>query len=274
MNLRFFKTELFLAILLLSACQRTQKLIEANQPKDIDAYIQNTMKVHKVPGLALAVLKKDSIIHKKCYGKASLEFDIPVDESQLFRVYSTTKLLVATAIFQLREQGKLGLDDTLAAHLNDIPEAWETVSISNLLTHSSGIPNFIQFESGHGNEAVWSRLVELPMEFEPGTLWRYNQTNYWLLAKIIEKQSGLTLTEFITQNQFEGDKNGFVFSSNSLEVIPNRISKYVFDNGLDKYQKSIDKEESRGLAGNGLNITLDKFVSWNQRLDQDQILSK
>lgn len=274
MNLRFLKTTLLLAILLLSACQRTKKGVEANDPNEIDAYIENLMKVHEVPGLALAVLKKDSVVHKKFYGKASLEFDIPVDENHLFRVYSTTKLLVATAIFQLQEQGKLRLDDTLAIHLKDVPETWERVSIANLLTHSSGIPNFIQFESHLNNEAVWLKLVELPMEFEPGTVWRYNQTNYWLLAKIIEKQSGMTLTEFIAQNQFEGDRNGFVFSSNSLEVIPNRISKYVFDNALGKYQKSIDREQSRGLAGNGLNITLDKFVSWNQRLDQNQILSK
>jgi len=267
------KTTLLLAILLLSACQRQKKVVEVNDPNEIDTYIENLMKVHDVPGLALAVLKKDSVIHKKFYGKASLEFDIPVDENHLFRVYSTTKLLVATAIFQLQEQGKLRLDDTLAIHLKDLPETWERVSIANLLTHSSGIPNFIQFESHLNNEAVWSKLAELPMEFEPGTLWRYNQTNYWLLAKIIEKQSGMTLTEFVAQNQFEGYKDGFVFSSNSLEVIPNRISKYVFNDDLEKYEKSIDQEQSRGLAGNGLNITLDKFVSWNKRLDQNQILS-
>ncbi|MEO1486549.1 MAG: serine hydrolase [Bacteroidota bacterium] len=261
-------------VLLLSGCQRTQKVADVNQPDEITAYIENVMKVHEIPGLALAILRKDSIIHKGYYGKASLELDVAVNENHLFRVYSTTKLWVATAIFQLREQGKLGLDDTLEAHLENTPEAWKGVSIANLLTHSSGIPNFIQFESHLSNEAVWSKLVELPMEFEPGTLWRYNQTNYWLLAKIIEKQSGMTLTEFVAQNQFEGDDNGFIFSSNSLEVIPNRISKYVFDDALGKYQKSTDKEQSRGLAGNGLNITLDKFISWNRRLDQNQILSK
>ena len=264
----------FILIILLAAlCACTSERNTINSP-EIDDYVKELMEVHEIPGLALAVIKNGAVIHKSYHGKASLGFEVPVDEEHLFRVYSTTKLLVATAIFQLIEEKKLSLENPIHRLLDDLPQQWSSVQVQHLLTHSSGIPNFIQFETSLPNDLVWEKLKAMSLDFSPGDLWSYNQTNYWLLAQIIEKLSGESLEEFIGKRQFDNGNEGILFSSNSLEAINNRIVKYSFNHQTDQYEIAIDKEQSRGLAGNGLNISLDKFIEWNRLLDQGQIISE
>lgn len=238
----------------------------------IDAYVKHMMQVHGIPGVALAVVHRGQVIHENYYGQASLTHDVPVQEKHLFRVYSTTKLLVSTAVFQLIEKGALSLEDPLERHLPDLPESWRTVQVKHLLTHSSGIPNFIQFDSDLSNEEMWNQLAALDMDFPTGSRFDYNQTNYWLLATIIEQLSGQSMEAFIIDQQFSGNGEGILFSSDSREVIPDRLSKYNYDLESESYSYATDREQSRGLAGNGLNITLDQFLGWSHRLDRGELL--
>lgn len=233
---------------------------EETHMAELDDYINRLMTVHEIPGTAVAVIQNGDVIHEGYYGLASLEHAVPVAPKHLFRVYSTTKILVATAIFQLKEKGLLHEDDLASKHLNNLPEAWNKIQIKHLLSHTSGLPDFIRFDSQMKNDDMWQLLTNTPVEFEAGTQWRYNQTNYWLLAKIIEKLGDQPLERFLMDKQFEGKAEGAMLSSDSREVIPKRIFKYNYDHQAQNYTRSIDKEQSRGLAGNGLNITDRKSV--------------
>ena len=259
----------FLNLSFLGFCQK------AEQIKAIDNYLTEVMKIYEIPGLAVGVVKNDKIIFQKYYGRENLESDKKVDSNSLFRIYSTTKLITNIAVFQLIEKGQLSLDDKISKYVDYLPKEWQDVKIKNLLSHSSGIPDFARYEdipANASNAKVVERLSKEKMEFETGNQYSYNQTNFMLLALIIEKISGQKFEDYVLKNQFSNAKNKVVFSSNSLEQIPNRIQKYVFNDSLKQYKKSTYVGGLRAHPANGLAISLPDFLQWSIHLDKNQFL--
>ncbi|KAF5274774.1 hypothetical protein FQA39_LY18702 [Lamprigera yunnana] len=179
----------------------TRKLIK----KKLDDYLKETIDVNQIPGSAVAVLKNNQVIYERYFGKSSIQENTEVDENSIFRLYSTTKLITTVAVFQLIEKNKLSLEDKISKYLDNLPKEWREVKIKNLVTHSSGLPDIVKFEdipySLEENEK-WTRLYKKPIEFEIGDHYSYNQTNYCLLTKIIEKITGSTFEDYILKNQF------------------------------------------------------------------------
>jgi len=261
----------FFNLSFLGFCQK------AEQIKSIDSYLAEVMKTYEIPGLAVGVVKNDKIIFQKYYGRENLESDKKVDSNSLFRIYSTTKLITNIAVFQLIEKGQLSLEDKISKYVEHLPKEWQDVKIKNLLSHSSGIPDFARYEdipANASNAKVVERLSKEKMEFETGNQYSYNQTNFMLLALIIEKISGQKFEDYVLKNQFSNAKNKVVFSSNSLEQIPNRIQKYVFNDSLKQYKKSTHVGGFRSHPGNGLAISLPDFLQWSIKLDSNKFLKE
>ena len=247
------------------------------QAKLIDNYVKEVIKTNGIPGLAIGIIKDDKIIFHQYYGTENLENPKKVNSSSMFRVYSTSKLISSIGVFQLIEKGKLSLEDNISKYLGNLPKEWQNVKVKNLLTHSSGIPNVIDFNDilpDDSNTKVIDRLAKEKMEFETGNEFRYNQTNYLLLTIIIEKITGQTFEDFIIKNQFSGSENEIVFSSNSLEKIPNRIIKYNYNPTTGKYEKSTAIDGVRAHSGNGLAITLPAFLKWSSHLSKNDLLNQ
>ncbi|MCR9227387.1 MAG: serine hydrolase [Flavobacteriaceae bacterium] len=273
--MRTLKTLLILLPLLLSSsCSNPKKNISSELKHEIDTYLARTMELHDIPGLALAVIEDHKVVYKNYFGKSSIENNNPVNEHTLFRVFSTTKLITATGVFQLIEEGKLNLEDTVSKHLDHLPVQWQEIKIKNLLSHSSGLPDIIKYESTISDKELMEKLSKDKMDFTTGYQFRYNQTNYWLLAQIIEKVTGMTFDEFILKNQFDIATDGVLFSSDSQEIIPNRAMRYFYDHKTKEFEKDTNNSGKRGYSGNGLNITLESFIEWNKKLDTDRLLDK
>jgi len=98
-----------------------------NVEENIDEYVQHIISRHQLPGVALAIIKDGKVIHQKNYGKANLEHNVPMSDQSIFRVYSLTKLFVATGVFQLVEENKLSLDDSISDFVPNLPDAWSKV---------------------------------------------------------------------------------------------------------------------------------------------------
>ena len=96
------------------------------------------MAERRIPGMALAVIRKGRIEKIGAYGKASIEFNVPVATSTPFAVASISKSVAAVAILTLVEAGKLRPDDRVSSHLRDLPQAWQSVTVRQLLNHASG----------------------------------------------------------------------------------------------------------------------------------------
>ncbi|MFK8057334.1 MAG: serine hydrolase domain-containing protein [Saprospiraceae bacterium] len=265
-----------LLILLISLTGFSQQEVQdtAEVQFKIDNYLKDAKELHNIPGLAVAVIQDGDVIYEKYLGKASLESDEQVDENTLFRIFSATKLITATAVFQLIQDGKLNQEDKLSTHLSHMPLHWQDIQIKNLLSHSSGLPDFIRYESTLTDVELLEKLASDKMEFETGSQFRYNQTNYWLLGQIIEKLTGNTFDKYVLDSQFKEANSGVLFSSNSQEEIANRATRYFYNGKFKSFEKDKNNSGKRGHPGNGLNISLKTLIEWNIALDNNQLLDK
>ncbi len=274
---RFQVVYIMLALLTyVSSCSNQKRDDKAKEARNIEVqlndYLNKVIELHGIPGLALGIVQDDTLIYKTYLGNASIEEDTQVDEKTLFRVFSTTKLITATAIFQLVEQQKITLDDKISYYLEDFPEQWRHITIKNLLTHSSGLPDFIRYDSELSDTNIIEEMAKAEMSFETGNQFQYNQTNYWFLSKIVEKVTNTAFEDFVLQHQFKDAEGQVLFSSNSNDKIKGRATRYMYNRRTETFEQDTNNDRKRGHAGNGLNITLSEFVKWNLRLDTGELL--
>lgn len=274
------KTNLFyylMFIIIGTSCTESKIISEDTiQKEKIDAYIQHLQKRHEIPGVSLAVVKNDETVYKETFGKASIEHNSPIIAQSIFRVYSLTKPIIAVAVFQLIEKGKLSLEDAIGKYVHDLPTSWNSIQVKHLLTHSSGIPDMAPYN--RLEKLTEDRAKELVFNkgklFGLGEKYAYNQTNFWLLQRIIEEVTGEALEDFVLKNQFAGEKEQVFFSSDSEEIVVNRVTPYFpFETGTIKINHS--KLPGRYMfAANGLNITMDAFIEWDKKLNANELISK
>lgn len=243
--------------------------------KEVDQYANHVMTEYGIPGLALAIIKGDQVLHRKNYGFANLEHQVPVSDASIFRVYSLTKPIISVGVFQLIEDGKLNLDDKISKYVPSLPSEWMNIQIKHLLTHSSGLPDMSSipgFQDLTEAEAK-TKVFAQKTKFKPGEKYDYNQTNFWLLKKVIETVSNTSLEDHIIPNQFTNAPDTAFFSVDSRDIIMNRVTAYF---PFTKGTITIDHpyaQEDYAYAMNGLNITLDAFIEWDKRSRADQFLS-
>src|SRR5271163_13318 len=168
-------------------------LARAQDVSRLDQIVQSYVTAKTFMGTVL-VARGGEVLFSKGYGMANLEWDIPNSPSTKFRLGSVTKQFTATSILLLEERGKLKVDDPVKKYMPDAPAAWDRITIFHLLTHTSGIPSFTGFPDYAKLEPFTTTPAELvarfkdkPLEFEPGTKWRYNNSGYVLLGYLIEK---------------------------------------------------------------------------------------
>ena len=271
------KKSVFLALLFIFNLSFSQNKGSKSTEEQIDQYIENVIEINEIPGSALAVIKDGKVIYENYFGKANLEENKAVDKTTAFKIFSTTKLITSVGVFQLIETGKLSLEDPISKYLDNLPREWQEIKIKNLLTHSSGLPDIVQFEDIPFSLPYAEKIALLskkPMQFAIGNQYRYNQTNYLFLAKIIEKITGQTFEEYILKNQFPDAKSNAFFLSNFGQITPNGAVRYNYNIEIKKYEKNNYNSGPDSHSANGLNITLAEFIKWNKNLDKDVYLKK
>ncbi len=168
---------------------------------------------------AILVAERGRIVFEEARVEADFARQTPLRTNSAFELASVSKPFTATASMLLAERGKLSYDDPIAKYLPEVP--YPGVTIRHLLTHTSGLPDPEQLLSGDWpsgkvakNADVVARLAALrpPAFFAPGERWRYNGTAYFLLARIVEKVSGLPFGRFLETNVFRplGMRDSFV----------------------------------------------------------------
>jgi len=174
----------------------------------MDRIIQSHVDSKQFMGSVL-VAQGGKVLLNKGYGSANLEWDIPDSPQTKFRLGSLTKQFTAAAILLLEERGKLRTDDLVAKYLPDAPASWAKITLANLLTHTSGIPNFTSFPDYATTEAtpttpeqLVARFRDKPLNFEPGEKWEYSNSGYVLLGYLLEKISGQPYQDFVRDNLF------------------------------------------------------------------------
>ena len=252
----------------------------ASQIKLMDAWIQAQMKEIELPGLVIGVVHDQEVVWSKAYGHADLERGTPMRTDSIFRIASHSKLFTSIAVLQLRDAGKLRLDDPITDHLpwfdmqNPYPEA-EPIRISHLLTHSAGLPR----ESNHPSwtefefptmedlrETVSQQQTAYPTE----TVWKYSNLGLSLAGAIVETVSGREYEEYIETEIMA--PLGMTSSSVGVPTDAHRAS-LVTGYGrrwLDAPREVMPFVDARAFdPATGLSSSVDdmvKFLSWQMRL--------
>jgi len=272
----------------LAGCVNTSENINTSKKGEVLDYLEQKMRDEGIPGLQIAVLRNNEIVFTEELGYSNVPFKVEVNKNTLFPICSLSKLFAATAIMQLEEQKKLKLSDEIGLHLSDLPNAWDAVTIKQLLSHTSGIPdiedpNDDQLIDGKDQVAAWLAVKKMPIQFQPGEEFSYNATNYLLIQKIIEKYSAAPYNEYVEDSQFDVAGMDLVYYGNSADVIENKAPTYLYyykDPITNEYVKGEDLLEinetfpSNFWTDSGAHTNVTDLAKWIIALQKDKLLTE
>ncbi|HEY9448923.1 MAG TPA: serine hydrolase [Gemmatimonadaceae bacterium] len=174
-----------------------------------DSYVAKAARDWKVPGLAIAVVKDDSLVFAKGYGVIEQGKPARVDEHTRFAIGSTTKAMTVIALAMLADEGKLSFDDRVIDHLPDfrLQDPWVTreLTIRDLLTHRTGLPgtDLLWIFDSYPTQDLFRRLRYVEPESSFRSNWEYQNVMYALAGAIVEQASGMRWADFLRKRIFE-----------------------------------------------------------------------
>ena len=185
----------------------TSSAISPDAVSAVDAMLANMSSQSLFSGSVL-ISQHGHVLLSKGYGLADRAQKTPNDPQTRFAIGSNTKQFTAAAILLLEVQGKLKVTDRICAYIPQCPSAWAVITIKELLTHTSGIPDFLNTLPDFAGYAgppltplqIIAHFRDVPLEFAPGTTWKYSNSGYFLLGYIIEQVSGLSYEAFLQKN--------------------------------------------------------------------------
>ena len=243
---------------------------------EIDVMLDKMAKQALFTGSVL-IGQRGEVLLAQGYGLADRVQGIPNTSQTRFRLASITKQFTAMAILILESQGKLKVEDPICNYIPDCPSTWNSITIDHLLTHTSGIPDFMASPDFPSIAATPSapvqtiaRFRDLPLDFEPGESWSYSNCGYVVLGYIIEQVSGQTYEDFLQHSIFTPLKlrdTGYDHNSNSLAVgYPDAYSSPNHTQPAEFIDMSIP------YAAGGLYSTVEDLYRWEQALSTEQLV--
>lgn len=253
---------------------------EAERIAAVDRWLDKLFEKFKFNGGVLVVLNGKVLLSKTC-GFTDHAATQLLNDHSAFQLASVSKQFTAAGVLRLAEMGLLELDDPVANHIDGF--TFEKVTIHHLLNHTSGIPDeYMKLAKQHrksiGDVLTSSKVVELvkhysKTELAPGDLMEYSNTNYVLLAGVIEAVSGMSFEKFMSKELFQplGMKDTRVWNLLSAERSPNQASDYL-QFGHKRLPHKIPWID--GVAGDGAVFSsLHDFVIWDQFWDGNPLVS-
>jgi CubicO group peptidase (beta-lactamase class C family) len=250
----------------------------------VDAFVAEKMKEQRIPGLALAVLREGKVVKAQGYGLANVELNVAVKPETVFQTGSVGKQFAATAVMMLVEEGKVGLDDKLSKYLQGTPAAWKDVTVRNLLTHTSGIADYtgreytkagglINLRGDYTEAELYQKLVQLPLDFETGTKWKYSNTGYVLLGFLIHKVTGEFYGDFLQARIFRPLGMSATRIISEADIVANRASGYELVKGEIKNQGWVSATLNTTADGALYTNVLD-LGKWDAALYTEKLLKR
>lgn len=247
----------------------------ARQADAIDALVRAEMQAQRIPGAAVAVVRRGEVIKAQGYGLANLELEAPVTPDTIFQSGSVGKQFTAAAVMLQVEDGRLSLSDALITHFPDGPPSWRDITVRHLLTHTSGLPDYTDGMVDYRRDYTEDELVDfakgLPLVFAPGTEWRYSNTGYVLLGALVRKVSGTFYGDVLRERIFTplGMTSARVISE--ADIVKHRADGYVLADGTLRNQSWVAPSLNTTADGS-LYLSLRDMLAWDQGLRTRAIL--
>jgi CubicO group peptidase (beta-lactamase class C family) len=274
------------ALLAASPMLAAPRATEADQ---VDRYLGGQIDRLKIPGLAIAVVQGGRIVLLRSYGTASVEFQAPVTDTTVFAINSVTKAFTGVAAMRLVEQGRLDLSAPVGQYQAGLPEAWRKVTIRQLLSHMSGLPDLMRAPTVETDApAAWAWLLTRPVLFQPGERFHYCQTNYTLIQRVLNQIEGRALDAPLAGEQIRLAGMDHTAYGDAYAVLANRAPTYRWSwNGpmIEGFRAAsspgsatLTATSERFLpfrrASSGLNATAQDLARWMLALQERRLLKE
>jgi len=182
------------------------------------------------------VIRNGDIVYERGYGTASLELGVAITPRSVFYLGSLSKQFTAASVVLAAEQGYLSLDDDVRKYLPEIPSYDRTITLHQMLHHTSGLRDVLtlldlsgrNWEDIHPSTELLALIIrQQSLNFKPGDEFLYSNTNYFLLSEVIHRATGRPLSRFAEENIFKplGMSHTFFYDDRSI-VVPGRVPAY------------------------------------------------
>ena len=237
------------------------------------------------PGAAVLVIRDGHVLFERGYGISDLRSRRKIDPHTNFRLASVTKQFTAMSIMLLVHDGKLHYDDRLTDVFPDFPEYGRSITIRNLLNHTSGLEDYEDLmPPADPNVPVEQIQIQDPgvldllrqqksTKFKPGSKWEYSNSGYVLLGLIVQKVSGKSFPDFLHDRIFGPLKmtNTIAYVRGKNDV-PNRAYGHSLKDGT--WKETDQSPTSATLGDGGVYSSLKDLAKWEHALSQNKRLSK
>ena len=245
----------------------------------LDSVAGAPIAANRTVGLVAAVVKGKDTLLLKGYGKADVEWDIAMPADAMFELGSVTKQFTAVALLQLRDEGKLSLDDDVKKWLPDFNTNGNAIPLWRLLDHTSGMvgitemPQFglLVTNPRFPKDSAYALINRTPFQFKTGEMAIYNNSAFILAGFIIEKASGMSYEDYVEKKLFE--PLGMTRSSycNITENVTHRAHGYMLQRG--NILRAPTNVHTWPYSAGSLCSTAGDMVKWVQGLHGGKVLS-
>jgi len=245
----------------------------------VDRYVGPYVRTRNFCGSVL-LARNGKVLVSKGFGMANYELDVPNSPQTKFHIASVSKTFTAAAIMMLAERGRLSPEDPVAKLIPDYPNG-DRLTVHHLLVHTSGIPNindFPDYDQISRFPQTPRTLVDMfkdkPLVMTPGERYSYSNSNYNLLAYIIEMISGQRYGEFLARNIFEPlGMTSSGHDGDSSALLKSRAAGYV-PAGVSDLENAPYLDWSAKTGNGSLYSTVEDLFKWDRALTTEKILKK
>ena len=243
----------------------------------VDTIAAETLRGGLVPSVSIAIARGPNIVLEKTYGRADIENNVPAGNDTIYRIASITKQFTAAAILRLVEQGRVDLDADISKYISEFHTRGTRITIRQLLNHTSGIQNITDLpalESKMRLDLTDAETLAIfqdePLNFQPGTNFLYNNSGFYILAMVIERTSGQSITEHLQRSMFEPLGLRSTSVCDERRVVPHRAHGYIVEKGQLLNPPYISHDLPKG--GGNMCSTAHDLVLWAQALASGMVV--
>ena len=256
----------------------------------MDDVAERLLRESNAAGFSIAVARGGDVVFADGYGFADVQGEAPASADTVYGIGSITKQFTAAAMLRLQEEEKLALDEDVSTHLPGYPSKLQRITIQQILSHTSGIPELTvqpsyrdASDAAVPREAIMREMLSLPLDFSPGTKWSYSNSGYVLAGMIIERVTGLSYATYLK------DRLLGPLGLRHTSVCPDDMSSAPYARGYElqtgRWTRAIQLGQPLSLipaapvelsiassAGAGCSTVLD-LLAWTEALRSGRVVS-
>ncbi len=246
---------------------------------EVDTLFRAALTRERVPGAALLVVRDAQVRRVSTYGMANLEHDVPVRHDTMFQSGSLGKQFTAAAVLLLQERGRLSLNDPVGKYLGTVPQSWRPITLRELLDHTAGLHDteedggeIFELRREYSDEEIVRTLESYPLNYPPGTRWKYSNSGYVLAGIVVTRVTGRFYGEFLASEIFRplGMRTARIISDR--DIVKHRAAGYV------RTPEGVRNQDFASAALNAtadgsLYLSVDDWAAWIAAMDRQRLLS-